>query len=85
LTGVEKNKQDQEIRRQKKHRELLTAINTHQRIFKEYYSQNLQKVKKVNRGIGQYHVSKQRKEQQQKERAEKDRMKALKVLFNTNT
>ena len=81
LTGPEKNKQDQEVRRHKKHRDFLVAITSHHRNFKEYYNQNLQKMKKVNRSTAAYHVSKARKEQQMKEKAEKERLRALKVFF----
>uniref|UniRef100_A0A7S4HP67 HSA domain-containing protein n=1 Tax=Vannella robusta TaxID=1487602 RepID=A0A7S4HP67_9EUKA len=75
---VNRFKQDQEKRRKKKHQSYLEAVINHSKAFKEFHSTAAQKMKRVNRALVNYHVSRARKEQQLKEKEEKDRMRALK-------
>ena len=72
---------DQEIKRRKKHAEYLDAVTSHCKAFKEYHTSMAQKMRRINRSLLNYHTSRARKEQQQKEREEKERMKALKVCY----
>ena len=58
-------------------KEFLNAILSHAKTFKDKYSTQAQKWKKINRQMNTYHTAKARREEQQREKAEKERLRAL--------
>lgn len=72
-------KLDHEQQRQKKHRDFLAAVVNHQKEFREFHNNTASKLKKVTRSVLNYHIIKERKEQQRRERDEKERLRALKA------
>lgn len=78
LSEAEKLSLDQKRRRKAKHKDFMNQVTENSKKFKEFHSQHLQKVKRVNRSVVTFHASKARREQQRREKAEKDRLRALK-------
>jgi SWI/SNF-related matrix-associated actin-dependent regulator of chromatin subfamily A protein 2/4 len=70
---------DTEQRRKQRHREFLNAVQNHARDFKEFHAQNLQRIKKLNRAVMQHHANVEKREAARRERAEKERLRALKM------
>src|SRR3990167_962648 len=72
---------EEEIRKPKRNKKYLNSVLLHAKLFKEFHQSHANQIKKINRSLLNYHSSKARKELQIKERAEKERLKALKVIF----
>lgn len=74
-----KRQVDVEMRRRAKQREFLAAVITHSREFKNFHLENQTKMKKVVKQIVAQRARLEKREQERRERAEKDRLRALKV------
>lgn len=70
---------DEDARRMHKQRQFLDKVIQHSKDFKEWHLARGQKAKKVARSVVTYHNNQEKRLQQQREREEKERMRALKA------
>ena len=63
--------------KQSKEKQFLNSVVAHAKAFKSFYDSHASKKKKINRSLLTYHAAKARREEQQRERAEKERLRAL--------
>lgn len=78
-----KRQVDVEMRRRAKQREFLNAVIAHAREFKNWHLENQNKMKKVTKQIVAQRARLEKREQERRERAEKDRLRALKVRLSS--
>ena len=72
----EKNRKKKQAKLTKE-QQFLSAIQNHTKIFKDFHTSQAQKWKKINRQMMTWHANKARREEQQREREEKERLRAL--------
>eukprot|EP01122_Echinamoeba_exundans_P009930 TRINITY_DN357_c1_g1_i1.p1 TRINITY_DN357_c1_g1~~TRINITY_DN357_c1_g1_i1.p1 ORF type:complete len:1327 (-),score=458.36 TRINITY_DN357_c1_g1_i1:56-4036(-) len=64
--------------RKKRHRDFIMSVLSHAHKFKEHYANMTVLRTKLNKGLIKWHLNKEKREQALRERAEKDRIHALK-------
>lgn len=77
LERSERTSERERVLERHKHREFAKHVAEHAKVFKDFHLNALSQAKKVNRGAAQVHANVVRREQQSKERAERERLKAL--------
>eukprot|EP01096_Ripella_sp_DP13-Kostka_P016088 TRINITY_DN771_c0_g3_i2.p1 TRINITY_DN771_c0_g3~~TRINITY_DN771_c0_g3_i2.p1 ORF type:complete len:1469 (-),score=859.98 TRINITY_DN771_c0_g3_i2:128-4390(-) len=77
LKESERIKLDQDQKKAKLHRDFVNSIIMHQKEVKEINAQSSARLKRVTRQVVKFHQSKQKREQQVRDKETKDRIKAL--------
>jgi ATP-dependent helicase STH1/SNF2 len=70
---------EQELRRKQKHREFLGTLLNHARGFKDFHYENRLRLRKLNKSLLAHKINLEKREAQRRERAEKERLRALKA------
>jgi ATP-dependent helicase STH1/SNF2 len=72
-------REEQQMNKARRRNDLVSAVTSHARAFKDFHANNNLLIKKVNKQVIKYVQHKEKKEQLQRERDEKERLQALKA------